>query len=199
MEPQGGQKFGWLSRALLLLGSLILVLISVLISIWLLFCPKKTVDETRNGFFREQATYEELVALFEKIEKLHYVSIDSENEISLTIWKEILPRPSVRGVNPRGESVLRILENEGISQNNWNNILNLLQYLHLRSISFSEKRNMIEVDYSDGCRCAWIFVTPYGSTSLNTIAHDITIDERDGEEGPYMLNKRWFMYRGCAG
>ncbi len=92
-----------------------------------------------------------------------------------------------------------------MSNDKFDVILANMRRADVRAIRFNdgEEKKFVEVAYPDmrvGLGCSWKFVTPIKPHTVQEIANgeSLVTDEEEGEEGPYILDERWLVYKRCV-
>lgn len=201
-----GTGLGRLKRYALYSTALIIIFVAC---IWL--CQRKTIDDVRRDFLRNQRQYDELAQSFERVSKLASITWETDSLITIVVWRDSFPRPALLEVQPNDESVARLLRGEGIAQDDFGQILTLLKKLSdpRSGIGFEDtitrdeddtvksvkKGRAVEIFSPHVYGCSWVFMTPRKPYTLEGIAQ--SINARPGR-GPYILNERWLVYVRCG-
>ena len=199
----------WLITLIFIMVLFPLALMSVLIgTLFIISAP--SLDNARKYFLRDQLQVDALVHVFERRSKLDFIGRSTFDavfgrggSVSVRSWEEGLAE---WGVVPTGQLAKRILTDHLMSVDDLESIIDAMRAANVSSINFnnngSEEKKYIEVGYPDvssGFRCGWFFVTPIAPHTIQEIAKEsLATDKAGGEEGPYILNERWLMYKRCV-
>lgn len=200
LEGERKRWFHSLSRAVIILFSIIIVLVLVMvIAIWLLF-PKEDIKNIQTHFPAERVLFEKIAHEFLKMTALDSVELEGNDLISIVPWRKNNSIPEMRNISPSDPIVDDVLREKNIEGSDFRHLLNVMSRVDARTrIGLGRNQKGLYISYPDGLWCSWTFATPYGIQSIHDIALGVVVDGDDGEEGPYILDEKWLVYRNCAG
>ncbi len=201
------------SRKLLWMAGSVALLACVITGTHLLLCPGKGIDDITKGFPLAQAKMDELARLFEERSKVGWIALGTWGSVSLGMGRQLyvgkggvpeeveLIGSVVWDAQINSEPVGNMLRDTGMDRNDFEKIISTLKQVGASKVGFyieDGRKKAVAISYRDRCFCAWRFLRPKNEYGMAEIAKKITVDRREGEAGPYILNDKWLVYRECT-